>query len=157
MTTNTVSNSMRVSFWNLLQNNSFTICIPKIQRNYAQGRLEPEPTQIRENFLDEILLSLAIKENLDGEDILRKLNLSNNCIQIRGMKKPLNFQNSSDLRKIFLFCGEVIIIYSDELEETYDYYAQDYADFDMILAILKNIRICCMEYGENTNVEISIK
>lgn len=99
----------------------------------------------------------AIKENLDGEDILRKLNLSNNCIQIRGMKKPLNFQNSSDLRKIFLFCGEVIIIYSDELEETYDYYAQDYADFDMILAILKNIRICCMEYGENTNVEISIK
>ncbi len=99
----------------------------------------------------------AIKENLDGEDILRKLNLSNNFIQIRGMKKPLNFQNSSDLRKIFLFCGEVIIIYSDELEETYDYYAQDYADFDMILAILKNIRICCMEYGENTNVEISIK
>ena len=99
----------------------------------------------------------AIQENLDGEDILRKLNLSNNCIQIRGMKKPLNFQNSSDLRKIFLFCGEVIIIYSDELEETYDYYAQDYADFDMILAILKNIRICCMEYGENTNVEISIK
>ena len=99
----------------------------------------------------------AIKENLDGEDILRKLNLSNNCIQIRGMKKPLNFQNSSDLRKIFLFCGEVIIIYSDEWEETYDYYAQDYADFDMILAILKNIRICCMEYGENTNVEISIK
>ena len=99
----------------------------------------------------------AIKENLDGEDILRKLNLSNNCIQIRGMKKPLNFQNSSELRKIFLFCGEVIIIYSDELEETYDYYAQDYADFDMILAILKNIRICCMEYGENTNVEISIK
>ncbi len=99
----------------------------------------------------------AIKDNLDGEDILRKLNLSNNFIQIRGMKKPLNFQNSSDLRKIFLFCGEVIIIYSDELEETYDYYAQDYADFDMILAILKNIRICCMEYGENTNVEISIK
>lgn len=99
----------------------------------------------------------AIKENLDGEDILRKLNLSNNFIQIRGMKKPLNFQNSSDLRKIFLLCGEVIIIYSDELEETYDYYAQDYADFDMILAILKNIRICCMEYGENTNVEISIK
>lgn len=99
----------------------------------------------------------AIKENLDGEDILRKLNLSNNFIQIRGMKKPLNFQNSSDLRKIFLFCGEVIIIYSDELEETYDYYAQNYADFDMILAILKNIRICCMEYGENTNVEISIK
>lgn len=99
----------------------------------------------------------AIKENLDGEDILRKLNLSNNFIQIRGMKKPLNFQNSSDLRKIFLCCGEVIIIYSDELEETYDYYAQDYADFDMILAILKNIRICCMEYGENTNVEISIK
>lgn len=99
----------------------------------------------------------AIKENLDGEDILRKLNLSNNFIQIRGMKKPFNFQNSSDLRKIFLFCGEVIIIYSDELEETYDYYAQDYADFEMILAILKNIRICCMEYGENTNVEISIK
>lgn len=99
----------------------------------------------------------AIKDNLDGEDILRKLNLSNNFIQIRGMKKPVNFQNSSDLRKIFLWCGEVIIIYSDELEETYDYYAQDYADFDMILAILKNIRICCMEYGENTNVEISIK
>lgn len=99
----------------------------------------------------------AIKENLDGEDIIRKLNLNNNFIQIRGMKKPFNFQNSSDLRKIFLCCGEVIIIYSDELEETYDYYAQDYADFDMILAILKNIRICCMEYGENTNVEISIK
>lgn len=59
------TNSSKTSFWNLLSNNAFSIYIPKIQRNYAQGRIEPEPSQIRDNFLDELLLSLALKDELD--------------------------------------------------------------------------------------------
>lgn len=53
------------SFWSVLSERKCQIYIPRIQRDYAQGRTEPEPTQIRDNFLEDIFKALESKEKLD--------------------------------------------------------------------------------------------
>lgn len=40
-----------ISFYELIE--KYTIVIPKIQRDYAQGRIDEKTTEIRDNFLDE--------------------------------------------------------------------------------------------------------
>lgn len=65
-TNNAVSaNASRETFWSLLHGKGYSICIPEIQRDYAQGREEPEATQIRQAFLKDIFHSLESKEKLD--------------------------------------------------------------------------------------------
>lgn len=62
METNMVNESAEASrenFWSILSEKKYTICIPKIQRDYAQGREEPEPTQIRQAFLKDVFNSLT--------------------------------------------------------------------------------------------------
>ena len=41
----------RESFWSVVSKLNYDICIPRIQRDYAQGRTETEPTQIRKKLL----------------------------------------------------------------------------------------------------------
>lgn len=41
----------------------YSICVPKIQRDYAQGREDDKTVEIRESFLEEIIESLTSKEN----------------------------------------------------------------------------------------------
>lgn len=56
----------KISFWQLL--NEYTVVIPMIQRDYAQGRLDARTVQIRESFIDAIETALSGNEsaiNLD--------------------------------------------------------------------------------------------
>ena len=64
---NTSKEASRESFWSLLSRdrNNYTICIPRIQRDYAQGREEPEVAQIRKTFINAIFDSLRNKNELD--------------------------------------------------------------------------------------------
>lgn len=68
MENNNIINSTeasRESFWSLLKDKAYTIYIPRIQRDYAQGRNEPEPTQIRQTFLRDVFGALEADEALD--------------------------------------------------------------------------------------------
>ena len=55
------------TFWGLLSNEkeNFSIFIPRIQRDYAQGREELEANQIRETFVNDIFNALDKDETLD--------------------------------------------------------------------------------------------
>lgn len=50
-----------ITFLNLIE--QYSICIPKIQRDYAQGREDRKTTEIRESFLEEMIETLTAKEN----------------------------------------------------------------------------------------------
>lgn len=50
-----------ISFLNLIENNK--ILVPKIQRDYAQGRLDIKVSEIRNNFLTSIFEALTAKES----------------------------------------------------------------------------------------------
>ena len=56
-------NSSKYSFWNLLK--EYSIEIPIIQRDYAQGRISDNATIIREELLDAIYQSLTEQEPLE--------------------------------------------------------------------------------------------
>lgn len=56
----------RISFWELLSSADLgikSIVIPDLQRDYAEGRLDPETTQIRKNLIGQICECL--KENIE--------------------------------------------------------------------------------------------
>lgn len=59
------TDATRETFWKLLSGSNYKIAIPRIQRDYAQGRQEQAPTQIRKNFLRDIFDSLENKTQLD--------------------------------------------------------------------------------------------
>lgn len=50
-----------ITFLDLIEQHS--ICVPKIQRDYAQGREDRKTTEIRESFLEEMIETLIAKEN----------------------------------------------------------------------------------------------
>src|SRR5574344_98236 len=50
-----------ITFLDLIE--QYSICIPKIQRDYAQGREDRKTTEIRESFLEEMIETLTAKEN----------------------------------------------------------------------------------------------
>lgn len=52
------------SFWSMLSKvgNEFSIYIPRIQRDYAQGRTDPATTQIRDKFVNDIFDSILTFE-----------------------------------------------------------------------------------------------
>jgi len=74
------------TFWSVLADNKCNIYIPRIQRDYAQGRTEPEPTQIRETFLDDIFRALETKEKLDINFIYGNIE-NNKFIPIDGQQR----------------------------------------------------------------------
>ena len=55
------TNATEESFWSMLSRvgNEFAIYIPRIQRDYAQGRQDEATKQIREKFVDDIFDSLV--------------------------------------------------------------------------------------------------
>lgn len=68
MNNNEVNNSTEAteeSFWSILSQKKYTICIPRIQRDYAQGRIGPEAEQIRLHFLNDIFFALENDNPLD--------------------------------------------------------------------------------------------
>lgn len=64
-TVNSLAEASRENFWTILKEKKYTICIPRIQRDYAQGREEPEPTQIRQIFLKDVFRSLENNSPMD--------------------------------------------------------------------------------------------
>jgi hypothetical protein len=50
-----------ITFLDLIEH--YSICIPKIQRDYAQGREDNKTTEIREFFLEEMIETLTAKES----------------------------------------------------------------------------------------------
>lgn len=58
-----IKNATQETFWSVLSR--YTISIPRMQRDYAQGRIESDVEQKRENLLNDIFDSLATKERLD--------------------------------------------------------------------------------------------
>ena len=58
-----IKNATQETFWGVI--NKYKICIPKMQRNYAQGRNESDVVQKRENLLNDIFNALTMKNKLD--------------------------------------------------------------------------------------------
>lgn len=65
----------REYFWSILGLQEHTICIPRIQRDYAQGRVEDEPTQIRKKFLADIFGALIDNKGMDINFIYGNTNI----------------------------------------------------------------------------------
>ena len=55
-----IKNAKQETFWTVL--NKYTISIPRMQRNYAQGRRESDVEQKRENLLNDIFEALETKK-----------------------------------------------------------------------------------------------
>lgn len=57
----------RESFWSLLTDseNNFNVFIPRIQRDYAQGRIDPETNQIRTHFFEAIFEAIQTGKEMD--------------------------------------------------------------------------------------------
>ena len=53
------------TFWSLLSEKKYIIYIPRIQRDYAQGRKDQQATQIRQKFIKDIFESLEKRKKLD--------------------------------------------------------------------------------------------
>ena len=53
------------TFWSLVSRHQYRIGIPRIQRDYAQGREEPEPKQIRNCFLKDAFHALSANVPMD--------------------------------------------------------------------------------------------
>lgn len=51
-----------ISFLDMIE--KYSICVPKIQRDYAQGREDDKTAEIRESFLEEMIESLISKESM---------------------------------------------------------------------------------------------
>ena len=69
------SNLNKHTFWELI--NNYTIEIPIIQRDYAQGREVEKITEIRNSFLDSIYDSIIENNNLDLDFIYGSLGEDN--------------------------------------------------------------------------------
>lgn len=63
-TTENYTQATTESFWSLIEKVKF-ICIPRIQRDYAQGRLDFQATQVREAFVDDLFNSVVNYKPLD--------------------------------------------------------------------------------------------
>ena len=81
------------TFWNLISEHK--ILIPKIQRDYAQGRNDNKTTRIRKGFLDKIF------ECLESDTVL-KLDFIYGSIDKKGNFIPLDGQQR--LTTLFLLC-----------------------------------------------------
>ena len=73
------------TFWKLI--NEHKILIPKIQRDYAQGRSDDKSTQIRQNFLDKIFECLKNDTNLKLDFIYGSVDNNDNFIPLDGQQR----------------------------------------------------------------------
>lgn len=100
METNIVNESAEASrenFWSILSDKKYTICIPRIQRDYAQGREEPEPTQIRQAFLRDVFNSLINDTSMDVNFIYGNIDADK-----KGIEKFIPIDGQQRLTTLFL-------------------------------------------------------
>ena len=62
MATQTIYESERLSFYKIFSERNYKVIIPKIQREYAQGRKSSIVSEVREEFLNAIYVYL--EENI---------------------------------------------------------------------------------------------
>lgn len=82
MTTNTCQN---YTFWTLLD--TYTLEIPIIQRDYAQGRTDQRTLQIRNDFLNALHDSLENNKAINLDFIYGSLNADNKLILLDGQQR----------------------------------------------------------------------
>lgn len=94
---NKSAQASRENFWTLLSEKQYTICIPRIQRDYAQGRKEPEPTQIRQAFIKDVFNALMEGEPLDINFIYGNIDIDQ-----RGVRRFIPIDGQQRLTTLFL-------------------------------------------------------
>lgn len=94
---NNSAEASRENFWSILNNKKYTISIPRIQRDYAQGRKEPEPTQIRQTFLKDAFNSLTNNVPMDINFIYGNLDKNED-----GIEKFIPIDGQQRLTTLFL-------------------------------------------------------
>ncbi|MCR4799623.1 MAG: DUF262 domain-containing protein [Bacteroidales bacterium] len=67
MATQTIYESERLSFYKIFSERNYKVIIPKIQREYAQGRKSSIVSEVREEFLNAIYVYL--EENIPNRDL----------------------------------------------------------------------------------------
>lgn len=105
MTNNDVQNKTNAteeSFWSMLSKagSEFSIYIPRIQRDYAQGRLDGASTQIREKFVDDIFDSVV--NHADDGQILDVNFIYGNIEEDAGRKNFVPIDGQQRLTTLFL-------------------------------------------------------
>ena len=96
------TNATEESFWSMLSKagSEFSIYIPRIQRDYAQGRLDAASTQIREKFVDDIFDSLV--NHTDDGQVLDVNFIYGNVEEDAGHKNFVPIDGQQRLTTLFL-------------------------------------------------------
>lgn len=96
------TNATEESFWSMLSNpqNEFAIYIPRIQRDYAQGRLDNATKQIRDRFVDDIFDSIT---NFKKTGKILNINFIYGNIEVNdGKKRFIPIDGQQRLTTLFL-------------------------------------------------------
>ena len=108
---NDAKNASKETFWSLIK--KYYISIPRMQRNYAQGRKEPEINQKRENLLNDIFDALNNKKSLDLNFVYgNEYKLDNDKV----LFVPIDGQQR--LTTLFLLYWYFLILSNSKTEET---------------------------------------
>lgn len=109
------TNATEESFWSMLSKNGneFSIYIPRIQRDYAQGRQDNAVKQIRDKFVDDIFDSL-----MNYQEIGRILDVNfiyGNIENVDGKKRFIPIDGQQRLTTLFLLHW-YFAVYSRKIE-----------------------------------------
>ena len=78
---------MKYTFWNLIKVQGYKIVIPKIQRDYVQGRANITVKRNREEFVKELIDSLADKKPMSLNFVYGTIQNGNEFIPIDGQQR----------------------------------------------------------------------
>lgn len=78
-------NNQTMSFYQLIS--KYKIIIPKIQRDYAQGRVDDKTKQIRDNFLENIFNALENNKSLNLDFIYGNIDEKDCFIPLNGQQR----------------------------------------------------------------------
>ena len=109
------TNATEESFWSMLSRtgSEFNIYIPRIQRDYAQGRHDDATKQIREKFVDDIFESIA--NYLETGRILDVNFIYGNIEEDGGKKRFIPIDGQQRLTTLFLVYW-YFAVYSGKIE-----------------------------------------
>lgn len=109
------TNATEESFWSMLSRtgSEFAIYIPRIQRNYAQGRLDNTTKQIRDKFVDDIFGSLVNYQ--ETGNILDVNFIYGNIEEDDGKKRFIPIDGQQRLTTLFLLHW-YFAVYSGEID-----------------------------------------
>ena len=109
------TNATEESFWSMLSRtgSEFTVCIPRIQRDYAQGRLDNTTKQIRNKFVDDIFESLVSYK--ETGNVLDVNFIYGNIEEDDGKKRFIPIDGQQRLTTLFLLHW-YFAVYSEKID-----------------------------------------